>query len=310
MKLENLQHTGAYKVRGALNALAMQVGRGDRRSVVAASAGNHSAGMAYAARCLGLRAIAVVPESAPQSKIQRTEQLGAQVIVRGAGFEEAQEYAQSLARREGARFLPAFDDPDVIAGQGTLGWEVLAHRPDVVLVPVGGGGLASGMGLVLKAHGIRLVGVQVAGVDSMRRTLAGEPLSRPASTIADGTRVYEPGQLTRRICRTVLDEIVTVSEREVVHAMVRLAREENLMVEGAGALSVAALPKVHGRRRLAVISGGNVDIGQLSALVLGQRSSSSDRYSHGKVTNRSAEMTLPPRPRTRSNSRVSRGLVA
>ena len=108
---ENLQHTGAYKVRGALNALAMQVGRGDRRPVVAASAGNHSAGMAYAARCLGLRAIAVVPESAPQSKIQRTEQLGAQVIVRGAGFEEAQEYAQSLARREGARFLPAFVTP-------------------------------------------------------------------------------------------------------------------------------------------------------------------------------------------------------
>jgi len=267
LKLESMQHTGAYKVRGALNALLSQVARGDRRPVVAASAGNHAAGVAYAARLVGLQAITVVPRTAPLTKIQRTESLGARVIRHGADFEAAYAEARRLSRLQGWRFLHAFDDPDIIAGQGTIAHELLAHEPDVVLVPVGGGGLASGIGLALAARGVRVVGVQVAGVDAMARTLRGTLGGFvPAETMADGVRVSAPGELTARICSRVLDEIVTVSEEAVRDAMLRLAIEDRVVAEGAGALAAAALPLVEGRRKIAVVSGGNVDLEALLAL--------------------------------------------
>lgn len=261
LKLESMQITGAYKVRGALNAMLRQVARGDRRPVIAASAGNHAAGVAYAARLVGLDAITVVPLAAPLTKIQRTQRLGARVIQFGDTFEAAYREARRLAQSEHWRFLHAFDDPDIIAGQGTIAHELLAHEPDVVLVPIGGGGLASGMGLALAARGVRVVGVQVAGVDAMARALRGEQAEfRPADTIADGVRVSAPGRLTRRICESVLDDIVTVSEEAVRDAMLRLAVDDCVVAEGAGALAAAALAMVPGRRKVAVVSGGNVDL--------------------------------------------------
>ena len=276
LKLENLQMTGAYKVRGALNALSVQVEAGDRRPVVAASAGNHSAGMAWAARTLGLACTAVVPNGAPQSKIDATRALGATVIVHGDRFEDSERYAREIAAQEGCRFLHPFDDPDIIAGQGSIGLELLEYKPDVVLVPIGGGGLASGLALSLRRFGVRVVGVQVEGVDSMKRSLLGmSPLRQPAETIADGVRVTRPGQLTRQICGEHLSGVVTVTETKVKETMVSLFTEEGLVTEGAGALATAALDQVSGDRKIALVSGGNVDRDVLRDLLANARRSSS-----------------------------------
>ena len=264
LKLESFQKTGAYKVRGALNALFCQVERGDRRPVIAASAGNHGAGVAWAARHLGLQARVVVPHGAPRVKTRVIRSLGADVIHFGDQFDDSYEHALQLARRHGWRFLHAFDDPDVIAGQGTVGLEIQTMNPEMVLVPIGGGGLASGISLVTRAAGIRLVGVQVAGVNAMSRALRGDvrPHFTPM-TIADGLQVRAPGQLTLEICRQGLDDIIEVSEWEVRRAMRALVVEDGLRVEGAGAVAVAGLAHVVGTRAVAVVSGGNVDTPQL-----------------------------------------------
>jgi threonine dehydratase len=268
LKLENLQHTGAYKLRGASNALLAQLERGDRRSVLVASAGNHAAGVAWAARHCGMSAIAVVPEGTPESKIRCTRSFGAEVQIRGTTFDQSASIAPALARDLGRRYLHPFDDPDVIAGQGTVGLELLEERPDAVVVPIGGGGLASGLCIALEASGIPVYGAQVEGVDSMRRILSGRTedfaLTR---TIADGLLVRRPGLLTRKICARHLSGIVTVSEDEVLAAMRSLAAEDRVVAEGAGAVSVAALPQIPGRRKVAVVTGGNVDLAFLGRLL-------------------------------------------
>jgi threonine dehydratase len=267
LKLENMQITGAYKVRGAFNAIARQLARGDRRPVVAASAGNHGKGVAWAARHFGLHATVVVPKSAPSAKIDGARALGAEVLERGQSFDDCLAIAREIAQRSGMRLVHAFDDPDVIAGQGTVGLELLPLDPDVVVVPVGGGGLAAGIGLALEGSGIRLVGAQVEGVDAMRRALAGSPCDgAPPSTIADGLVVREPGALTRAICSRVLSDIVVVSEAEVEQAIVELAARDKMVVEGAGAVAVAALSKVRGKKRVAIVSGGNIDLAALASL--------------------------------------------
>ena len=297
LKLENLQVTGAYKVRGALNALSIQVERGDHRPVVAASAGNHSAGMAWAADRLGLSCTAVVPSSAPRAKIEATRALGAEVIIHGDRFEDAARLAEELGTQRGYRLLHPFDDPDVIAGQGSVAMELLEYRPDVVIVPIGGGGLASGVALALRRFGVRVVGVQVEGVDSMRRTLAGlRPFTEPAITIADGVRVKSPGLVTRRVCGRLLDRVITVTEAQVKAAMISLFREEGLVTEGAGALATAALPQVSGERKLAVVTGGNVDPKTLRDL----------------LTNTTRSSTIPHLQRLHENriSSVSGGRLA
>ncbi|WP_437605579.1 pyridoxal-phosphate dependent enzyme [Sorangium sp. So ce834] len=266
LKLEALQVTGSYKVRGALNAMLVALAGGDRRPVVAASAGNHARGMAWAARRLGLEAHAVVPVTAPRTKVLGAEMLGASVIRSGDSYEDALEHARALAARHDWRFLPAFDDPDVIAGQGTVGWELEAS-PDVVLVPIGGGGLASGVGLAMRERGVRVVGVQVEGVDAMARALDGRPeLANVPATIADGVRVRAAGELTRRICAEVLDDVVTVPESELRDVVVELAAFDRVVAEGAGALACAALGRVKGRRKIAVVSGGNIDLATLAVL--------------------------------------------
>jgi threonine dehydratase len=260
LKLDSLQVTGAFKVRGALNALAAQVERGDHRPVVAASAGNHAQGVACAGRYFGLGICVVLPAGAPRTKIDGCRRLGAEVVLQGSCFEEALQYAGSLAASKGWRFLHAFDDPEVIAGQGTLAVELLPLRPDVVLVPIGGGGLAAGTALVLKAFGIRVIGVQVEGADAMARMLRGKALdSSSRSTIADGLLVHQPVSMALDVCHDLVDDIVVLSEGEVRRAVVDLFANDGIIAEGAGAATVAVLPRIAGGRKVAVISGGNID---------------------------------------------------
>ena len=268
LKLENLQRTGSYKVRGALNALLVARERGDHRPVIAASAGNHAQGLAWAAYRLNVPAIAVMPHGAPQTKIAGVAHWGATVRLHGETFDEARAFAMQLAERNGYRFLSAFDDPDVIAGQGTVGMEIASLAPDVVLVPIGGGGLAAGVALALHAQGVRIIGAQVEHVDAMHRALRGEPEGAlPAATLADGVRVKQPGLLTREILSRLLDDIVIVREAELRETLVRLALEEHVIAEGAGALALAAGRRVAGKRKCAVVSGGNIDAAVLAGLL-------------------------------------------
>ena len=267
LKLENLQLTGAYKVRGALNALLAQIERGDHRTVIAASAGNHGAGVAWAARHIGLPAIIVVPMNAPRSKVDRIRQLGAKVVFMGDTFDGSLKWAKYCARQHDFRLLHAFDDPDVIAGQGTVALELLSLQPDVVVIPIGGGGLAAGTSIVLQHAGIRAVGVQIKGVDALASYLRGGPVRiRPRKTVADGLRVRESGQITRSLCKQNLDHVMLVTECEVQQAMQSLEDTEPWSVEGAGAVSVAALARVSGERRVALITGGNRDALPIHAL--------------------------------------------
>jgi threonine dehydratase len=271
LKLECLQVTGSYKVRGAYNALARQVESGDRRPVVAASAGNHAAGMAWACRRLGLDATAVVPDAAPATKVQRCRNSGCTVRRGGQSYEACEDTARRLAEERGWRFLHAFDDPDVISGQATVGIEIAGQSPEVVYVPIGGGGLASGVAMVLAPLGIQVIGVQVEGVDAMRRLLSRERgIEQLPFTVADGIRVRRAGTRTARICAEMLSDVVTVSETEVREEVVRLALEERVVAEGAGAVAAAAMAREPGARKAAVISGGNIDGAMLSEL-LGQR---------------------------------------
>jgi len=268
LKLENLQRTGSYKVRGALNALLAARERGDLRPVIAASAGNHAQGLAWAAYRLGVQVITVMPHGAPENKIAGVAHWGATVRQHGNSYDEAFAFARELAEQNDYRFLSAFDDPDVIAGQGTVGIEIAPFAPDVVIVPIGGGGLASGVALALKSQGVRVVGAQVEGVDSMARALKGDSrLIDPVASLADGVRVKVPGFLTRRLCASLLDDVVIVREAELRETVVRLALEENIIAEGAGALALAAGRRVSGKRKCAVVSGGNIDATVLAGLL-------------------------------------------
>jgi len=268
LKLENLQRTGSYKVRGALNAMLAALERGDERPVICASAGNHAQGVAWAAYRLGVQAITVMPHGAPATKIAGVQHWGATVRQHGNSYDEAYAFARELAGQNGYRFLSAFDDPDVIAGQGTLGIEIAPHAPDVVIVPIGGGGLASGVALALKSQGVRIIGAQVEGVDSMARAIKGDVREiAPVATLADGVKVKIPGFITRRLCASLLDDVVIVREAELRETLVRLALEEHVIAEGAGALALAAGRRVAGKRKCAVVSGGNIDAAVLATLL-------------------------------------------
>ena len=310
LKLENLQRTGSYKVRGALNAMLAARERGDQRPVICASAGNHAQGVAWAAYRLGVQAITVMPHGAPATKIAGVAHWGATVRQHGDSYDEAYAFARQLAEQNDYRFLSAFDDPDVIAGQGTIGIEIAPHTPDVVIVPIGGGGLASGVALALKSQGVRVVGAQVEGVDSMARAIKGDTAAiDPARTLADGVRVKVPGLLTRRLCACLLDDVVIVREAELRETLVRLALEENLIAEGAGALALAAGRRVAGKRKCAVVSGGNIDAAMLATLLSEVRP-----RAPRKPRRRTAELVPPdppkPRPRPLEKRRATATLSA
>ncbi|MDQ4081426.1 MAG: threonine ammonia-lyase [Actinomycetota bacterium] len=260
LKAENLQRTGSFKVRGAVNRMATLSPAERAAGVVAASAGNHGQAVAWAAREVGVAATIFMPEDAPMAKVDATRSYGAAVVLAGHGFDEARE-ACRVHVEAGATEIHAFEDEAVIAGQGTLGLELaeqLERELDVLVVPIGGGGLASGIALALKEMrpGVRIVGVQAANC----APLAGETLG--AYTIADGIAVKKPGDLTSAILRDRLDGVVTVTDDEIAHAIVLLLERVKLVVEGAGAAPVAALlsGKVEGEgSACALLSGGNID---------------------------------------------------
>jgi threonine dehydratase len=260
LKAENLQRTGSFKVRGAVNRVAMLSPAERAAGVVAASAGNHGQAVAWAAREAGVAATIYMPEDAPMAKVDATRSYGAAVVLAGQGFDEAREACREEVEA-GATEIHAFEDEVVIAGQGTLGLELaeqLERDLEVLVVPVGGGGLASGIALALKEvrPGVRIVGVQAANC----APLAGETLG--AYTIADGIAVKKPGELTSAILRDRLDGVVTVTDDEIAHAIVLLLERVKLVVEGAGAAPVAALltGKVAGDGpACALLSGGNID---------------------------------------------------
>jgi threonine dehydratase len=260
LKAENLQRTGSFKIRGAVNKLATLTDDERAAGVVTASAGNHGQAVALAARQAGVVATVFMPQDAPMAKVDATRNYGAEVVLVGEGYDEAHAAADEFAER-GATMVHAFEDDAVIAGQGTLGLELAEQLPDDVetlVVPIGGGGLASGIALALgeRRPRLRIVGVQAA---TCAPYVGIEPTG---STIADGIAVKKPGELTRAILADRLDGCLTVTDDEIANAMVLLLERVKLVVEGAGAASVAALVagKVEGRgRACAVLSGGNID---------------------------------------------------
>ena len=267
LKLENLQHTGAYKVRGACNALFRRHQNTPFRAAVTASAGNHAAGLTHACNALGVQAIAVVPITTPQVKIENCRQLGCQVLVSGADLQESMHMARQLADGTDTVFLHPFDDPDVICGQGTIGLELKTHRPEVVFVPIGGGGLASGLGLAFAHSQTKVVGVQVEGADVMNRAIRRlPPLAEVNAGLADGVNVQQAGELTTRLCETLLDDILVVKHAEVIDTMRRLANTHHLVVEAAGAISVTAQRQMGVKNSVAIVSGGNVSLSVLANL--------------------------------------------
>lgn len=285
LKAECLQGTGSFKLRGGLHKVAA-LGERAGAGLVAASAGNHGRAVAQAARVAGVRCEVFMPRDAAVSKVAAVERLGAQVQLGGGSVEEALALAGERGRETGAAFVHPFDDLDVIAGQGTLGLELLEDVPDLarVLVPIGGGGLASGVGIALaKAHAkVELVGVQAracapyvqalqGAASTIEVSSASEATVAPGATIADGIAITRPGRLTLPLLRELLDALQTVTEDEIADAMVFLADRAKLVAEGAGAVAVAAL--LSGRMApvsgttVAIVSGGNVDSGLLAGLL-------------------------------------------
>ena len=277
VKLENLQMTGSFKERGAANLL-LQLGPDARRTgVIAASAGNHGLAVAFHAERLDIPATIVMPEYAPLIKVTSARRYGAEVILYGSNFDEAYELARALSTERGQLFVHPFDDPRVIAGQGTLGLELLEQLPDVeaVLVPVGGGGLIGGVALAVKAKrpDVRVIGVQSAALPAMSRSLErGERLRVDAgATIADGIAVRQVGALTLELARQWVDRVVTVNEEELANAVLLLLEIEKTVVEGAGAAPLAALLNrgldLEGRRVALIVSGGNIDVTTLARII-------------------------------------------
>lgn len=277
-KLDNLQRTGSFKERGACNAL-LRLDRGRRRrGVVAASAGNHALGLAYHGRRLGIPVTVVMPDHAPLIKITTCESLGARVIMGGGDFTAARELADQLVAREGLSYIHGFDDPDIIAGQGTLGLELLRQVPDLdaIVCPVGGGGLIAGVAVAVKAlrPRVRVIGVESTATGNFAAALrAGAPVRVPCRpTLADGLATLTVGAEAFALARSRVDEVVAVSENAIALAILRLIELEKTVVEGAAAAPLAAmmsgrLPHLAGRRVALVVGGGNIDPAILSRVI-------------------------------------------
>lgn len=276
LKFENLQFTAAYKERGALNKLLLMPEAARAKGVIAASAGNHAQGLAYHAARLGIPVTIVMPVPTPTVKITQTEGHGATVVLHGETFDAAYAHARELEQERGLTFVHPFDDPDIIAGQGTIALEMLADAPqlDILVVPIGGGGLISGVGTAAKAlkPGIEIVGVQAELFPSMFALMNGEDLPAEGETLAEGIAVKHPGAITREIVRQVADDIVLVSERELERAVSLLLQIEKTVVEGAGAAGLAALlahpERFAGRNVGIVLCGGNIDTRLLANVLL------------------------------------------
>ncbi len=276
LKLENLQVTGSFKVRGAGIKLGSLSDDERARGVVAASAGNHAQGVAYHAGRLGIAATIYMPEGTPFTKVGRTEDLGAKVVLEGVDFNAARDAALAHAGETGKLFIPPFDDPHVIAGQGTVALEFLEDVPDldILIVPIGGGGLMAGCAIAAHAinPGIEMIGAQTALYPSMAQALKGEQPTGAGTTIAEGIAVKTPGEITRPIIADHVRDIAVLSEDQIEAAVLALAEGQRIVAEGAGAAGVAALlagdGKYAGKKVGIVISGGNIDSRLLSNVLL------------------------------------------
>jgi threonine dehydratase len=274
LKFENLQFTASFKERGALNKL-LALQREAPKGVIAASAGNHAQGVAHHAQRLGLRAVIVMPTHTPTVKVERTRGFGAEVVLHGETFDEARAEALRLADAQGLAFVHPFDDPLVIAGQGTIALEMLRQQPelDTLVIAVGGGGLISGIATVARAlkPALRIVGVQTSRFPAMVNAVKGTTHPQGASTIAEGIAVGEPGRITRELVRRLVDDLVLVDEGDIEQALVMLLEIEKTLVEGAGAAGLAALLKepqrYAGRKVGLVLCGGNIDPLLLAAII-------------------------------------------
>ncbi|MCC3687640.1 bifunctional threonine ammonia-lyase/L-serine ammonia-lyase TdcB [Bacillus cereus] len=278
LKLENMQLTGSFKFRGAFNKISQLTNEEKERGVIACSAGNHAQGVALSSHLLKIKSKIVMPTSAPQAKVDATRGYGSEVILYGDTFDDAKAKCEEIIKETGETYLHPYDDVEVMAGQGTIGLDILDDMWDVdtVIVPIGGGGIISGIAVALKSFNpsINIIGVQAENVHGMKASYdAGEIVSHyKAPTIADGCAVKIPGNLTFDIVKNLVDEIVTVSEEELEVAMKDLLQRGKAVVEGAGALATAALlagkvdKYVQGKKVVAVISGGNVDLKRISSV--------------------------------------------
>lgn len=288
LKTENLQVTGSFKVRGAYNKIASLTEEQKAAGIIACSAGNHAQGVALGATRMGIRSVVCMPDGAPISKVEATKRLGAEVrLVKGA-YDDAYEYAIQLQKETGATFIHPFNDELVIAGQGTIGLEILEQLPsaDAVIVPVGGGGLLAGVACAVKSlnPNVKVYGVQAANAPSMAISVENGAITTldSVATFADGIAVKTPGDLTYAMTKQYVDGVVTVSEDEIAAAILALIEKQKLIAEGAGAVAVAAamfnkLP-IAGKNAVCVVSGGNIDVNILSrvitrGLVMGGRNS-------------------------------------
>ncbi|MBR4474408.1 MAG: threonine ammonia-lyase [Oscillospiraceae bacterium] len=276
IKSENLQKTGSFKIRGAYNKIRMLSPEEASHGVIACSAGNHAQGVALSATRLGIHSVICMPEGAPILKVEATRGYGAEVVLVPGIYDDAAREAQRLAKEEGYTFAHPFNDPYVIAGQGTIGLEILEQVPEVeqIIVPIGGGGLASGVAVAVKSMrpNVKVIGVQASTVPSMFVSIRSGEITtvKDGATIADGIHVLTPGDLTFKLIQENLDDIVTVSEDEIAAAIVALLEGPKTVAEGAGATSVAAylFGKVDtSLKTVALVSGGNVDITTLSRII-------------------------------------------
>ncbi|CEG25794.1 threonine ammonia-lyase [Bacillus sp. B-jedd] len=270
-KMENQQKTGAFKIRGASYKMSRLTGKEAQKGVIAASAGNHAQGVAFAASKRGIAATIYMPENTPEAKIKATEYYGARTVITGASFQEAYEAALLEQKRTGSYFLHPFDDYDVMAGQATIAVEMLKQQPflDTLIVPVGGGGLISGVAVAAKElqPKIRIIGVQAEGAKIVHDQFHNRPSSRFAGTIAEGIAVKEPGELTMPIIRHYVDDMVSVSDHDIANAIVCMLERKKTLVEGAGAAAFAALlthrSTIRSKNCGIIVSGGNMDVSRL-----------------------------------------------
>lgn len=275
LKPENMQLTGAYKLRGAYYKISTLSPEEREKGLITASAGNHAQGVAYAAKKYGVKAVIVMPTTTPLMKVNRTKSYGAEVILKGDVYDEACEYAYQLAEEHGYTFIHPFDDLTVATGQGTIAMEIFKELPlvDIILVPIGGGGLATGVSTLAKLLNpkIQVIGVEPAGANCMQESLkAGEVVTLPGvNTIADGTAVKTPGKNIFPYIRDNIDEIVTVPDEELVVSFLDIVENHKMIVENSGLLTVAALRHldVQNKRIVSILSGGNMDIITMSSVV-------------------------------------------
>ncbi|MGM9619018.1 MAG: threonine ammonia-lyase [Oscillospiraceae bacterium] len=275
LKPENLQVTGAYKIRGAYYKTSKLTEEQKAKGLITASAGNHAQGVAYAAKVAGVKATVVMPTTTPLMKVNRTKQYGAEVVLHGSVFDDAAEHAMQLSQEEGLTYIPPFNDLDVACGQGTIAYEIFQSLPDVdvILVPIGGGGLAAGVSTLAKLLNphVKVIGVEPMGAASMKASVeAGHVVTLPSAvTIADGVAVRTPGDLVFPYVRQNVDEFLAIEDDELVDAFLDIMENHKMVVENAGLLTVAALKHLdcQGKNVVSILSGGNMDVITMASLV-------------------------------------------